>query len=378
MNMRAALFAALLAAMAAGPLHAQGLDRAQALADRGEYDAAAALLEQRLAEAPQDRAARFLLARVLAWNDAPARALPLYEALLADEPDNADYLLGYGQTLLWSGQPLRAVAVLERAQRLAPEYAEVAQALARARAAATDAPPPDAPRAARDTDACRMAVTAHHEWLDSGYDDWRGLRLDMAAARPGRLGGYGALVAEHRFGRADHGIEAGLLIPIAPGWTLQPEVGLVPDAQFLPEHYLDLRLQRDFGDGWIGAASLRRSDYPDSRVERLALGVERYAGMWRLGYTLHLTRLAGSHSVSHDLRAARSYGERSEVGLQFVFGRESALVRTGVVASDVRAATVFGRHAFGPQWSLLWNLGVTDQGDLYTRRGVTLGLERRF
>lgn len=387
MNARATLAATLLTAMAAWPLHAQTLPQAQALADRGAYAAAADLLERRLAETPEDAESRFLLARVLAWNGEPARALPLYEALLARGPDNADYLLGYGQALLWSGQRERAVAVLERAQRLAPDYAEVARALAQARANTTAAETPPrplaaptpTPKSARDAATHRsVALSAHRAWLDNGYDDWRGARLDVVASHPGQFGGYGALVAEHRFGRADHGIEGGLLVPLPRGWTLQTEAGIVPGAEFLPEHYLDLRLQREFGGGWIGTASLRRSEYPDTRVERLAVGIERYFGPWRAGYTVNLTRLEGSHSVSHDLRLARGYGERSEVGVQLVSGREAALLATGVVAGEVRAATVFGRHALGPDWSLMWNLGATEQGKLYTRRGLTLGLERRF
>jgi len=167
-------------------------------------------------------------------------------------------------------------------------------------------------------------------------------------------------------------------VPLGESWLLQPEVGVVPDADFLPRHYADLRVQHTFTHGWIGSASLRTSDYPDTRVDRLAVSVERYWSAWRAAYTFNLTRLRDTHSPGHDVRLARAYGDGSEVGVQLVFGREAAIVEAGVVASDVSGAMLFGRHVFAQRWSWLWNVGVIEQGDLYTRRGVGIGLERRF
>lgn len=403
--MRRAVALAVLAGLA-HTVGAQGIDEARARVDRGDLAGAAALLERRLAETPGDAEARFLLARVTAWGGAPARALPMYRDLLAASPDDADLLLGYGQALLWSGDPAAAVPVLERARRLAPDYAAVGTALDQARTAATAAagtpapalvgadtrapsegrPDPaaaspsgaagTAPPPAR-TGRRSLALSARHERLDRGFDPWRSLRLDAAWLPAGRLGGYGAVVAEQRFGLRDAGIEAGALVPLGGGWLLQPEVAVVAGAEFLPRTYADLRLQRDFGGGWVGAASLRHSAYRDIDVQRLALGAERYVGAWRLGYTLHATRLAGDRSLAHDLRLVRSYGEGGEVGLQLGTGREAALIGPQVVASDVRAATLSGRHSLG-DWSLLWSLGRVRQGTLYTRQGLGLGLERRF
>ena len=389
------LVAVALAALA-GALHAQTVEQAQARIDARDYAAAARILEQRLQAAPDDAQARFLLARTHAWNGEPGRALPLYEALLSNEPDNADYLLGYGQALSWSGRHAQASEVLERAQRIAPTYADIGAALTQARAAqvAAEAPPPvappPAPTAATPSEAPApamaeapqrsraIALSARQDWLDSGYDDWSNLRLDLSSTQRGAFGAYGALTADRRFELDDFGLEAGLLVPLGANWLLQPEVGVVPDADFLPRYYADLRVQRAFAHGWIGGASLRTSDYPDTRVDRLAVGVERYWSAWRAAYTFNLTRLRDTHSPGHDVRIARAYGQGSEVGIQFAFGREAALVGTGVVASDVTAAILFGRHVFTPQWSWLWNVGVIDQGDLYTRRGIGVGLERRF
>ncbi|GHA87555.1 YaiO family outer membrane beta-barrel protein [Cognatilysobacter bugurensis] len=428
---------------AAGPTaSATPVQAASAQLARRDWAAARTTLEQHLARSPDDDEARFLLARVRAWQGQPEAALPLYRALLERAPDNADYLLGYGLAQLWAGQRDAAIATLERAHALAPDYADVDRALARARAAnpgssadptavasspPTDAPPAAAargqaagapaapvngaarpsnaqaigsaltpadpmqaaPRAAAAsaltgvTDAPErrrsLVLTARHDRLDRGLDDWRAWRLDAAATGGDRTGVTGAVFTESRFGLDDHGVELGLVVPVREGWTVQPQLGVVPGAQFLPRRFGELRVEHVFGAGWVGAAAVRRSDYRDVRVERLALGVERYVGAWRAGYTATATRLRGVHAVGHDLRIARAYGaDGGEIGVQFAAGREDALLGTQVVASDVRAWSIGGRHPLSSAWALRWNVGHVRQGALYARDGVALGLERRF
>lgn len=350
---------------------AQALDTARNQVGQRDYPAASA--PWRRGWQRHDDEARFLLARVLAWQGHPGQALPLYRRLLARSPDQVDYLLGQGQALLWAHRPQDAVAVLERAQSRAPDYAEVQQALAQARAAANPTGMP-APAAREHT----LEYSTRREWLDHGLDAWSAQRLDYAATARGRVGGYGALLDERRFGLRDRGVEAGLVLPLSAAWTLQPEAGRYPGAEFLPRWYADLRLQRTFAGGWIGSTSVRRSDYRDTRVERVALGAERYVGAWRGGYTLNLTRIDGRSLAGHGLSLDRYYGQRSVIGARFTVGREQALQGTRVVASDIRGFGVVDRHWFAPGWALHWDAGLVRQGDLYRRRGLTLGLQHAF
>lgn len=52
------------------------------------------MLQQWLTSHAEDQEARFLLARVLAWQEKHAEARVQYERLLEKEPDNEDYLTG--------------------------------------------------------------------------------------------------------------------------------------------------------------------------------------------------------------------------------------------------------------------------------------------
>ena len=387
-----AVLALLLAVPALARADPPGDARA-AVAAR-DYARAQAVLERHLSTAPDDDASRFLLARVLSWSGSPDRALALYASLLAREPDNADYLFAQGQALVWAGQPDEGVAALERARALAPDYPELADALAQARraqAAARPAPTDTAggprggeaaPAAARAGNA-GIGMTVRHEWLDRGLDDWRAYRVDVASVPRDALGGYGAINHERRFGLADTGVEAGLVVPFGRGWSVQVEAGAAPGADFLPRGYADLRVQRVLANGWLVATSVRHSAYRDTDVDRLALGVERYVGSWRAGYTLNLTDAEGTRLVGHDVAIDRYYGQRSQVGLRLATGEDTGTSAAGaqgpdVITSDVDAAYLQGRHWLGPRWALQWSAGALRQGDLYRRQAVQLGLWRSW
>ena len=374
-----ALALALPTLLAPTLVHAD-LATAQRLVDAQQLDAAEATLEAHLAQQPDDNEATFLLARVRAWRGVPEQALPLYEQLLQREPDNADYLLGQGQALLWTGRPQAALVPLERAATLAPDYTQVQQVMQQARAALTSPITATAPAAIAPTQRRHeLELSARQDWLDSGFDNWRSQRLDYASTQPEGLGWYGALVNEQRFGERDQGVEAGAVVALDDNWTLQPEVGYQPSPYFLPEWHADVRLQRRLPAGFLGAVSVRRTEYETTRVDRLALSGERYWNSWRAGYTLNVTDVANAGTpIGHDLALDYYYAGLSYAGLRLTVGEEEAVEEQQLITSDVRAISLQGRHWLDSRWALSWEVGQHRQGDYYTRRWLQLGLRHAF
>ena len=121
---RVLLVAALCAAQPALPA-AGLLDEARTAVKSERLDQAEQLLRQQLLRQQHDDEARFLLARVLAWQGKRGEAHIEYDALLKAHPQNADYLLGKAQTLVWDGQPAQALPLLQHARRVAPRYEDV-------------------------------------------------------------------------------------------------------------------------------------------------------------------------------------------------------------------------------------------------------------
>lgn len=369
----------LLAGLACTPALADLRQARQQIA-ADDLAAARRTLERDLQAAPQNAEARFLLARVLAWQGRYEAALTEYRTLLQTEPDNADYLLGQGQTLLWAGRPQQALEPLQRAARQAPDYREVALALAQARAAAQvpavrEAPLPTPPSRRRHA----LELSLRQEDLDSGAEDWLVQRLDYVSNRPEAITWYAAAIQERRFGDRDQGIELGTVLPLDARWALQLEAGLQFDPDFLPRGYADLRLQRLLPGGWIGAASYRRTEYETSRIDRLALSAERYWDRWRASYTLNLSHVQDAGDpLGHALVLSYFYQGLSYIGLRGSLGEEEGLERDGVITSRVTAIGLEGRHWFGPRWALSWSAGRLIQGDYYSRNGVMLGLRHAF
>jgi TolA-binding protein len=69
-------------------------DQSRVMVENSRLSDAEEMLQQWLDGHPEDQEARFLLARILAWQDKHADALAQYIRLLEKEPGNNDYLRG--------------------------------------------------------------------------------------------------------------------------------------------------------------------------------------------------------------------------------------------------------------------------------------------
>lgn len=223
-----------------------------------------------------------------------------------------------------------------------------------------------------------LGFSVHGDSLDNGYQDWRGVRIELGNEARGRAGGHVALVSEQRFGSRDQALELGGSLPLGNGWRFAPQLALAPDASFLPRASADLNFFRELGGGWVVSAGVGHSAYRDAHVNRVTFGAERYVGAWRVAYQATSSHLSGRTGIGHDLRVARAYADASEVGLQLNAGREPTVLARGIVDSNVTGVGLFGRHAFDAHWTLWWNAGSTRQDVFYTRRGVGLGVQYRY
>ncbi|UAW99904.1 YaiO family outer membrane beta-barrel protein [Halopseudomonas nanhaiensis] len=361
------------------PAATADVPQAQDRVEAGDLTGARSLLEAHLRTEPEDPAARFLLARILAWQGDPAAAIPMLEQLLEASPQNADYLLALGQAQLWAGRVHAATETLERAAELAPDYSAVNDALRQARTALS-APAQRITLPQRTTTRRHeLELSVRQDWLDNGFDNWRRQRLDYFSSQAEGVAWYGALLREQRFGESDEGVEAGAVWALDEHWSVQPEVGYQFSSFFLPEWYADLRLQRSLTRGFLGAASVRRTEYANSRVDRLGLTAERYWDSWRAGYTMNISDVSNAGTpIGHTVSLDYYYSGLSYAGLRLTAGEEEAVEGAQLFTSSVRAVGVQGRHWLSRGWAASWEIGVHEQGDIYTRRWLQVGLRHVF
>lgn len=228
--------------------------------------------------------------------------------------------------------------------------------------------------------ALELEAGATHESLSRGRSDWQSAYLEAEHRfDEGRLV-YAALRTTERFDRDDSDWLGGLYHQLDAAWTLNAEVGGSPTHRVLPEYTAALNLHRKFDQGWGLGFGGRLTAYAAADTNTATLSVERYFGAYRAAYTFTTTHLEGASSApGHRLQLNRYYGERNTVGIMISRGDEVENIPPGgIVETEVEALALTGRHWLDRDWAVSYEILRHEQGELYRRHGLRLGLRRAF
>jgi YaiO family outer membrane protein len=132
--------------------------------------------------------------------------------------------------------------------------------------------------------------------------------------------------------------------------------------------------------GCLSPASLPSREPREHDVDSFA-SVEKYFDWLSLSYSLNTAKVSdiSDPHFGHLLRAAHEYGEGSRVALVVGFGEEAETVAPGVIqVTDTQSVSLAGLHWTSTAWGISWEAGWYEQGDLYDRIRVRVGVEHRF
>ncbi|MEM7403980.1 MAG: YaiO family outer membrane beta-barrel protein [Pseudomonadota bacterium] len=378
------------------------LSEAKAAVAQKDYVTAEERLRGALGLAPGNEAARFDLARVLAWQEKFAGSLAEYRKLLVVRPDNVDYLLGYGQTLLWSGDPVNALAPLGKARAAAPDYF----AIWRVEASALLAIGTPESRARYDllkTEAARrfdardvaslpaaappVAASGYTDLvfgggfqdLSDGRSSWNSADVGISHQFESGLLLYGSAVTEERFDIRDETLTAGLVAPVHERVNLQFEVGAGAGNQVLPRYSILGGGSVEVASGFIVSARYKRNQYRIPKVEILTLGLEQYWADFRFELKLDASSVEDSHQVySRSAALDYYYGNNNFIGVAGSSGSETEFINSQQFLTRYnRSLSVRMRHWVDPSLAVELNANRSDVGDVFTRHGFRLGLRWR-
>lgn len=193
----------------------------------------------------------------------------------------------------------------------------------------------------------------------------RSLALElMQAERFGVEDTQGVLTYRKNFGRR---------------WSIELEGGGASPNEILPGWLGALRVERHVGFATFGAG-WKRSHYRDADVN-LWTGVIDLEGRHAYaGYTAYYGELLGGGSgLSHAVELGLLYGERGRLGVGYVTGDEANRVAADqVLVTDITTRIITGQHWMGEHWGVLYGAEWHEQGTLYEREGVRIGLVHRF
>ncbi|HEU5468981.1 MAG TPA: YaiO family outer membrane beta-barrel protein, partial [Steroidobacteraceae bacterium] len=362
-----------------------------------------AALEATVAAKPADTDTRDALARSCARAGAQAEALAQYDALLAVDAANVDWLLGKAQALLALGRPREALPFLEDARRRAPDYEDVWRANANAldrldEFDAADALLTDAaaqfPQAAwpRERQAAlrerrlldrgaRLSADLSYEELSGDRPAWKGASLALNYRLGEKRHAFAGLHLEERFDARDEQLLFGYAATLGDDWSYGISGDIAPDAEVLPEWSITAEAGRPLSRAWGIGFRLRHASYAAVDVDTVSGSVDKYRGAYSAGYSLNAAKTSDidDPSFGHLLRLAREYGESSRAALVVGFGEEAETVAPGVVqVTETKSIALAGLHWTSTAWGFAWEAGWYEQGDLYDRFRIRVGLEHRF
>ncbi|MDE2344241.1 MAG: YaiO family outer membrane beta-barrel protein [Betaproteobacteria bacterium] len=221
-----------------------------------------------------------------------------------------------------------------------------------------------------------------HESLDKGYGYWDSQYLDLAHRFDDRSQLYGEVRDTNRFNLHDREVSAGYAFPISSTWSSTIEASASPDHNVLPQNSLGAQLQKSFDEGWDVQAAVRHSRYTLAPVDVTRFTGERYWGNFRASYSVYLAKVDNAGiAPSHNGQFSYYFGDRNYVTLSYAQGRqvESLGPGQGVLTANVTSSTsLSGRYWLNRDWGVSYEAVSEHLSNLYSRKGIRLGLRRLF
>ncbi|HDZ09226.1 hypothetical protein LCGC14_0010560 [marine sediment metagenome] len=377
---------------------------AMVIAFQARYSEALDLLEEALAQNPEDTGLRLARARVRAFQGLFAEGAEQTAEVLQQHPDNIEALNLAGRIALYQQRPGQAVTYFERAgmlddndleswiglydARAAQGQDELArQALAAAAQLAPDhvdvrlrvertlSPPGPVNELIVGFDNSRFRDVALSHWRDQFIEYRRQRSLNSTY--------YLRAENNRRFDNRDTVFEAGWLGNQQGALPWQLSAAISGDSEFSARYRLRgaVSVRLNEGNDYVGPTlltpSLQVADYRTGTVSRLGVDLEHYVAGTALWLTpgLGLVRDEDSDtSVSWMLGLNWQLSGRFRVGASIADGAETE----NRITTDTRSRNAYVLWQATPGVALRFNAGRYDRRNSYSRENYGLSVSYRY
>ena len=368
------------------------------------FELAEIILMQHLKHGPKDTEARFLLARVLSWQDKWVDALEHFNELLEEQSDSADFLLARANTLEWMGHRKKALQDLEKARGLSPGDSEIWRTeiiiLVRgynpdnrnqAKVLATEANqkfpdvdwdslliPEEKKTIVRNNYAA--AVSYGHDELTNNRSSWEAASMKLTMQTPEKHFAHVQLDKNKRFDLDDSQIGGGYALPFAHSWYFYAGAAYSPTHRFLANRMLETRISKSFPGKFNLHVGLSHAKYSETNSQQSYLTGEYYWPEFRVAYTYRLIDIKNAGTGhNHNIQLNKYYSSVNMIGASIAEGDDVEFDGTpNPPISDVISYSIYGQHMLQPQWTVIYSLTYHEQGDFYNRNGFVLGIKFDF
>jgi YaiO family outer membrane protein len=227
-------------------------------------------------------------------------------------------------------------------------------------------------------DRTTIGVSTAREQLSNDTPDWKETVIDIKRDLGPRHVLDVSAVETERFGLSDTQFNALYAFPVNDKLTATVDGNASPTHRVLAENNLGASLQYEFAPAWLIHGGGRSIGYNDVRVNQGLLMLEHYFSSYSWLAAWRPSRAFGTTAHAFELRGSYYYADKSSITLLLADGKEAAAIGTDVVLTSVSSVTLLGHHWFDRNWALNYSIGHTRQGDLYTRDGVSVGVQYHF
>jgi len=365
------------------------LTQARELATSGHRVEALRLLEERLAQSPDDSDSRVLYGIVLSWEGRYDESREQLRRVLAKSPNYGDALLALINVELWSDHPDRAEQIAREAIQHTPDNPNLLLAHTRAlialnrnseavmtldRLLALEPRNQQALQMRRRIQETsrqwEVSVDYDYEWFSRAVQPQNEVMLNLKRRTP-----LGSLIGRYshanRFSSTSNQLEVDFYPRIRPGTYAYLNVGYSPDANLYPRYRFGTDVYQSLKGGFEVSMGYRRLGFGNG-VNIYTPSLGNYHGNWYflvrgfLTPNTFLTPSGGSTRISRTaiFSARRYFGEtglHDFVGIRFGRGAGLAQARTLQDVEVLNSTSVAAEidKSFARRWSVSFTGGAS-------------------
>jgi YaiO family outer membrane protein len=225
-----------------------------------------------------------------------------------------------------------------------------------------------------------IELGTNRETLSSDAPDWTSSFVSLSHQFTPRQNIILRAAQYSRFGARDDAFTLSAYLPAGDKTTFFLEGSASRDHRYLARDGLQAQLLQGFTDGWGGVLGVRHQRYDTSDVTIGEVTIEKYFADYRAAFTYSPSHSStAGNAASFRAVIAYYYGDRSNVQLSVGRGEEleRANLTLPIVVTDVRAATIYGRHAISSAWAINYAIGRTTRANV-THHEFSVGASFRF
>lgn len=214
--------------------------------------------------------------------------------------------------------------------------------------------------------------------LTGGRDDWKQTYISLSHKKSKKEVYYGTIRYLDRLQEAESELEAGIYYPVTKNGVLFSEVTASSKHVILPSWRWTVEWQQALGKSLIIHGGYKHTEYELGELESLIVAADYYYGNWRLSYQAIQSKLEQDDPRTvNRFDIAYYYGNvPSSIALRYVDGEESEIIDQTLVilTTEVRSLQLIGKHELSNSLMWLYRIGKTEQGNLYDRTSIELGI----